>query len=208
MSDKLTARAIVPSKPDEHRLGNDLVEVLQIHRGQVHIRDVGPWSEEADKIAWIDRATGLHCIILRHDGGFLSGYVAVPPGHPLFGYDHRALPHTLQIDVHGGLDYAQPCDEHAAEVRSVCHVSELPRVPSRVAWWFGFSCDKPGDLIPDRVRRNEGAMEQPGVYRDEAYLYHQTIGLAAQLHAIGTDLPKPASAAKKSIKASDRKEQR
>lgn len=45
----------------------------------------GAWSDEADKVQWVDEATGLDCLIVRNNGGALCGYVGVPESHPLYG---------------------------------------------------------------------------------------------------------------------------
>lgn len=148
----------------------------------------GPWSEEADKLAWTD-PSGFSCIILRKPHhGHLCGFVGVEPGHPLFGVMHDAIPHTLNIRVHGGLNYSEPCDERGPEARRVCHVREQMGEAHDLRWWFGFSCDQPYDLVPGREGMAEPEMSADLSYRDEAYLFDQCTGLAAQLAAIGVGM--------------------
>lgn len=162
----------------------------------------GAWDFEADKLAWWDRATGLPCIIRRERLGNLGGYVGVPPGHPLHGLSDGALPHALGIEVHGGVRYAAACQRDEPEDRSICHVERMePIGGQRVfagadgdAWWFGFRCDTALDYAPLDFGANRRAYEghdKGQVYRDEAYVYRQTVQLAAQLDAIAKDLPKP-----------------
>lgn len=100
----------------------------------------------------------------RHAWGLLlSGYVGVPPSHPLYGFDHAAVPTDLGIEVHGGLNYSKICDTGPTpasrpilrESRRVCHTDSRIigyeqtthatdyRVKHADAWWFGFSCDQP-----------------------------------------------------------------
>ncbi|MBD8640267.1 hypothetical protein [Sphingomonas sp. CFBP 13733] len=180
-----------------------------------HPEGEGLWKMEADKVAWRDPATGLDCIIRRSkEGGYLSGYVGVPPQHPLYGFEGRAL-EALGIHPHGGVDHGAPCEEWTPEPISVCHVREQNAAKDRNkaraaaaaeidrqhdhAWWFGFSCDKPGDLQPSK----HGAAPTvrgvcvglKAIYRDENYVLAHVVDLAAQLHAIGAgrDLP-PATA--------------
>ena len=171
----------------------------------------GPWVDEADKMSWIDRATGLPCIMRRGTDGALCGYVGVGPDHPLAGVDEGALPHDPPIVVHGGIDYAAPCDGYERHEISVCHV-RLPRtvaegtpihlrldartlaavatLPEEI-WWFGFSCNQPYDLVPkDRQVRPLG-LENGRIYRDERYVVRETTNLAGQLHAIAEGLPMP-----------------
>lgn len=161
----------------------------------------------ADKIAWRDHASGYDCIIMRDElRGHLSGYVAVPPGHPLYGYDHDAVPPDLDIEVHGGLTYSAICKEGPTprrrliwDARTVCHV-ERPlrhatdyRAGHDRVWWFGFECNHVYDIVPnDRGDRSRFlGRETGGVFRDEAYVYDQVVDLAAQLRAIADGRPKP-----------------
>lgn len=141
----------------------------------------GPWSSEADKLAWTDPATGLHCIIRRAPGGFLCGYVAVGLGHPLFGFRADAVP-TAMSAVHGGLTYAAPCDEQAPEETSICHVAE-GQLTHTDQWWFGFSCNQITDLIPEddahATKAQQLGLDQE--YRDERYLVGACTELAGQL---------------------------
>ena len=75
----------------------------------------GPWTDEPDKVQWIDEATGLDCLIVRNGSGALCGYVGVAPEHPLHGvdYDDDACP---RFDVHGGLTFADSCTEPTREL--------------------------------------------------------------------------------------------
>ncbi len=145
----------------------------------------GTWRREPDKLAWIDPSTGLQCIIRRAEKGFLCGYVAVDLDHPLFGFRADAVPAGF-ISVHGGLNYAAPCDEQAPEEFSICHVSDPLPVQgggSKDQWWFGFSCNQTADMIPGDEAHAEKA-EQLAIdqeYRDEQFLFHQCSKLAAQL---------------------------
>ncbi|TVV73773.1 hypothetical protein [Sphingomonas solaris] len=145
----------------------------------------GPWSCEADKLAWTDAATRLPCIIRRSTHGFLCGYVAVGAGHPLFGFRGDAVPAGI-VTVHGGLDYASPCDHRAPEETSICHVPDRHATREGInQWWFGFSCGQVTDLIPGDGA-HAGEAQQLGLdqeYRDERYLFEQCTGLAAQLAA-------------------------
>lgn len=169
---------------------------------------------EADKIAWRDPATGYECIIMRNTrGGYLSGYVALPGDHPLYGFDHDAVPGNFDIEVHGGLTYSAMCDEGPSpdrrligEARSICHVPTRPlrfeplahatdyRAGHDKAWWFGFECNHVYDVVPGE--RNDRARflgsETGASFKDEAYVYDQVVDLAAQLRAIADGGPKPA----------------
>lgn len=168
---------------------------------------------EADKIAWRDPSTGYECIIMRNpSGGYLGGYVAVPAGHPLYGFDHDAIPSAFDIEVHGGLTYSAVCDEGPSpsrrllnEARSICHVPPRPlryapiehatdyRAAHDRAWWFGFECNHVYDVVPGE-RNDRGRFlghETGATYRDEEYVYGQVVDLAAQLRAIADGAPRP-----------------
>ncbi|MBA2706970.1 MAG: hypothetical protein H0U59_04100 [Gemmatimonadaceae bacterium] len=121
----------------------------------------GPWDDELDRYEWKDEATGLDCLIVRDVT--LCGYVAVPPGHPM----HRQSRDTPDVQVHGGLTYADACQGQ------VCHTPS-PGEPDDV-WWFGFDCGHCGDQVPDRNSLDRGT------YRNVAYVKAEVARLAAQL---------------------------
>lgn len=176
-------------------------------------RGDGPWLGEADKLSWRDDETGFECIMLRDTGGgHLCGYVGVPRDHPLWGWDHDAVPQEVGIEVHGGLNYARICAEGpsparrlAAEARRICHVPPTPatyrplehatdhRPGDAHAWWFGFSCDHVYDVVPkDRADRARFLGAETGAeYRDDAYVVRETLNLARQLRAIADGAPVP-----------------
>lgn len=210
-------KALVPvATAVQHRplAGTDIMPIEVYHVRDRHPSADGPWSAEPDKVSWIDPDTGLPCIMRRDTNGALCGYVGVGPDHPLAGVGEEALPHDPPIVVHGGVDYSSPCEEYEPDEISVCHV----RVPRRAAgrtsapidppfdartmvavatlpeelWWFGFSCDKPYDLIPSIPQDvSPLGLENGRVYRDERYVVRETTNLAAQLHAIAEGLPMP-----------------
>lgn len=144
----------------------------------------GPWDNEPDKAQWVDDATGLDCLIVRNRLGALCGYVGLPPGHPLHGTDYERAYDHAEIDVHGGLTFADRCQDGAEDGPGVCHVPELGR-PHDV-WWLGFDCAHACDLVP-------GMLELPGlperlqapgyrdVYRTFDYVRSEVANLAAQL---------------------------
>jgi len=193
--------------PTAYPIAEQSITALQIFHNPERKPDPqkfdGPWNAEADKVGWIDEATGIRCIILRQKNGTLSGYVAVEPAHPLFGYEKDALPIDLANSVHGGVNYSRTCEENNhSQVRfnprteryTVCHVAVTRTVwdtktvqdtadefPEEDAWWFGFNTDHRYDLIPMHGRRQE----QGAVYRDQAYVYAECIALAKKLRAIG-----------------------
>jgi hypothetical protein len=113
----------------------------------------GVWQEEPDRVAWTDPDTGYPCIVRRGNSGAWCGYVGVGEGHPWFGKSYHSCTiggceddwceHRVEamLDVHGGITYAEACQEEDRET-GVCHISPNP------AWWFGFDCAHAGDYSP------------------------------------------------------------
>lgn len=146
----------------------------------IHPKTPGPWSDEPDKAQWVDDATGLDCLIVRNRLGALCGYVGVPPGHPWHGkdYGNEAL---WNIDVHGGLTFADACQEGKEDGYGICHVPE-PGRPAKV-WWFGFDCAHAGDLVPGMAdsAAEIQVLRERDVYRDFDYVRAEVAQLAKQL---------------------------
>ena len=210
----VTAIATITSTVQHRPLAGTDIMPVEVYRvpGRQPSGD-GPWSAEPDKVSWIDPATGLPCIMRRGTDGALSGYVGVGPDHPLAGVGEKALPHDPPIVVHGGVNYASPCEERERDEISVCHVRVPRAVPSRSSapiqppfdartmvalavlpedlWWFGFSCNQPYDLVPKDRGVPPLGLENGRIYRDEQYVVRETTNLAAQLHAIAKGLPMP-----------------
>ncbi len=139
----------------------------------------GPWNDEPDKAVWIDEATGLDCMIHRGRIGALCGYVGVGPDHPL----HRTDYDQINPDVHGGLTYADGCQEGNDPAFGICHVPQ-PGRPDDV-WWFGFDCAHFQDFIPG-LSKTLKELDAPdvftsAVYRDFAYVKAEVESLAKQL---------------------------
>lgn len=151
----------------------------------------GPWQTEPDKMQWTDEATGLPCLAKRNQGGALCGYVGVPGGHPWYRKDYDDI--DLPLGVHGGLTYADHCQEEAGEAEGICHIPG-PGEPDDV-WWLGFDCAHCYDLSPAtnaRLRRYNPGWEErwktltlnAGVeetYRDLVYVQAQCRSLAQQI---------------------------
>ena len=73
---------------------------------------------------WTTRA-GLKAVVIAHDMGHRCGYVGVPEDHPWHGKGYD----DVDLDVHGGLTYADARDD---------------------LWWFGYDCAHLGDAAdPD-----------------------------------------------------------
>jgi hypothetical protein len=141
----------------------------------------GPWDGEPDKVSWTDEATGRPCLGVRNGMGAWCGYVAVDPGHLLHGEDYDMASEMLDIDVHGGLTFADRCQEGRPESEGICHVPQ-PGQPHDV-WWFGFDTAHAGDLVPSMARYEAawGLGNRVDIYRDLAYVQAECASLAKQL---------------------------
>lgn len=96
--------------------------------------DPGPWTEESDRVEF--KHAGLDCMIIRSPYSFVwCGYVGVTEKHPYFGFGYD----DVDLDVHGGLTYAEPCHGH------ICHMADDGASPVH---WFGFDCSHGGDYLP------------------------------------------------------------
>ncbi|WP_296720696.1 hypothetical protein [Erythrobacter sp.] len=201
------SRSLVPSKPRSSALA--LPERLILGDHEIRPEQVlniperrpygeGPWENEPDRVAWQDAATGYACLILRQRNGTLAGYVAIGSSHPLWCYERDAIPSELGITPHKGLDYASLCDEYEPSEVRICHVGhgQLSHLTTPLAadsdaagapdaWWFGFACDKVGDLLPEGNSRNDKNREDgPRLYRDIGYVADQVVQLANKLSAL------------------------
>lgn len=145
----------------------------------------GPWHDEPDRVAWVDRHTGYPCIARRVElTGAWCGYVAVPKSHPLFGGDYNGE----DFDVHGGLTFSGPCQQDNTE-RGICHPS------NEKVWWFGFDCAHVFDTSPalDALLKSlnqtslmdaiPSLFKDGSIYRELPYVHDQILKLAKQLKA-------------------------
>jgi hypothetical protein len=146
----------------------------------------GAWQDEPDRVDFVH--AGFACMALRRDTmGNWCGYVGVPREHPAYGKDYN----DVDVEVHGGLTYANHCQA------PICHVPE-PGMPDDV-FWLGFDCAHAGDLspamearmraynIPTLQGREFGAFRE--VYRDLPYVRAEIESLAEQLRAIAEGRP-------------------
>jgi hypothetical protein len=127
----------------------------------------GPWDDEPDEIEWTT-AVGFRGLIMRAEIGHLSGYVAVPRGHPCYDKPRG----ELHFDVHGGVTYAhRETDEQS-----------VPRADrSEDLYWIGFDCCHSQDLVPAVFSRMPERVRSLFTYRDVAFVREHVERLAAQL---------------------------
>lgn len=194
----------INAAPVAFAIGANSIVALQVYHNPERKPDGdGPWTHEADKVAWVDEETGLGCIMLRQTNGTISGYVGVPPEHPLFGFEADAVPLEVSRMVHGGVTYGRACEVNRyARVASgkprkerytVCHVTRTRLVQDyRMAqttedefhedlWWLGFDTHHSGDFVPGSSRSRRAG----DVYRDQSFVYANCIALARKLKSVG-----------------------
>lgn len=135
----------------------------------------GPWKDEPDRLDFAH--VGYACLLLRNDSlGQWCGYVGIDKQHPYYGKGYD----DCDVDVHGGLTYAEKCDG-----QRICHIP-ASGMPDDV-WWLGFDCGHFGDLSPGMLAllRDAGIPNLiPETYRTFDYVKSQTEWLAEQLRTI------------------------
>jgi len=132
----------------------------------------GAWKKEPDKAHWVDKDTGLDCLIVRGGSGALCGYVGVPQGHPYYKKDYD----DVDVNIHGGLTFSGLCDESGDPSKGICH--EECDAANNDVWWLGFDCAHLGDLSPAYKTEIWFGDE---VYRDFCYVEREVQWLAGQL---------------------------
>lgn len=127
----------------------------------------GKWTSEPNRLNWVDKGTGLECMIIRNRMcGFLCGYVGVKKNNKHFGVDHE----DFDFNVHGGVGYSGYC------YGVICHIDNS----GEKTYWFGFDCAHLGDFSPISTlfdfRDCLG-----GTYKDIDYVKRECLLLASQL---------------------------
>lgn len=99
----------------------------------------GGWNNELDRLLF--ESHGFPCLARRnvHLGNW-CGYVGVPKNHPAYGKSYS----EIDVDVHGGLTYANRCD--GDPVNGVCHKAKEGEPDD--LYWLGFDCAHFGDITP------------------------------------------------------------
>ena len=133
----------------------------------------GPWQDEPDKKQWLDKATGLPCLIVRGPAGALCGYVGVPKGHPWFGRHYSEI--EPPPEVHGSLTFSNFCSTDGEH--GVCHVVENE---TGIVWWLGFDCNHLYDHAPALKAFELDYPTSDEIYRDLSYVESECRKLARQ----------------------------
>lgn len=132
-----------------------------------------PWEHEPDNEEWVHELTGYKCTVWRHPTfGNLNGYVAIPKGHWAYGRHYDEGGDMEDIDVHGGLTYAE-LDKETDE------------------WVLGFDCNHVGDLAPKMLatmmKYTDEAPELTN-YRVDAVRYRTFEWVKKEVHSLARQL--------------------
>lgn len=129
-----------------------------------------PWETEPDFLEFVDEGTGYRCFIQRHPKlKHLCGYVELPEKHKLYGETNVDNGFLLNLDVHGGVTYANAKTIKRYEKRPNFFIDEY------VPYVVGFDCGHAGDLVPGVKSFHEE------MYRDIEYVTNECKNLAKQL---------------------------
>ena len=160
----------------------------------------GPWSDEAvDKVVWVDPITKLDCMAVRNHMGAWCGYVGIGPDHPWHGVSYGDCPlgdscdrdeyevfceHRPDglVDVHGGLTFANGCDEEGDREGAICHIAQ-PGRPDPV-WWFGFDCGHAWDRVPYIESLTKLHVVDDASYKTLDFVVGEIQQVAAQLREV------------------------
>lgn len=139
----------------------------------------GPWQDEPDYVAFIEKETTYPCVAKRNMLGVFVGYVGLDEHHPLYLAEVGCAEFDF-IDVH----------QHAPTFAALLPEECVNFAPPKMFWWVGFDCMHETDMCPWRdtkqlenpqrkptVRRSRGS----GIYRDLPYVTEQLELLASQL---------------------------
>jgi len=142
----------------------------------------GPWNNEPDKAQWV--YNGLDCLIVRNHYGALCGYVGVPESSQYFEKHYDQVHEAIDLDVHGGLTFANKCRPHPeGDHKGICHIEE--GAANKTVWWLGFDCAHAWDYSPrDSERENENPIFRQNpedIYRNFSYVKTEVEYLARQL---------------------------
>lgn len=130
----------------------------------------GPWDDEPeDRVDFTH--CGFACLLHRNHMGSWCGYVGLPPEHPDFGKDYD----DIEVEVHGGLTYADRCGQYIG----------LGVGDER--WWVGFDTSHFRDIVPGMLAfgMKHGWASPPGLTywtRDRATVETQRLADQLRIH--------------------------
>lgn len=137
-----------------------------------------PWETEPDFLEFVDEGTGYRCFIQRHqDLKHLCGYVELPKEHKLYGETNIDNEFLLNLDVHGGITYANGILLKKSGVGFFTIPTHI-----EVDYVVGFDCAHAGDYSPyslPLLGMNKIIGDE--TYKDINYVTNECKKLAEQL---------------------------
>lgn len=131
----------------------------------------GVWQDEPIVYRFIEKETGLHCLILRHAIlGHLCGYVSIPEDYTFYGkrYDDPVFD---DIHVHWGLTFSGNL-ENVQNASTGSHHKEF---------YVGFDCAHCDDISPLLYGLHGIKLSEISNYKTIDYVKAECINFAKQL---------------------------
>lgn len=166
----------------------------------------GEWTQEPDKIQWIDKKSELPCVILRHSSrGHLCGYVGISPNHPFYSAGYSSCGYSeceenwcdlapeRVINVRGGLTFSGSSTDLNTEERNaqdgfgISWLNEDGSLMENIQW-FGFDCAHGWDVLPGMSRFDFDLGGTKRSYKNIRYLMKECTRLAHQLHNLSSTI--------------------
>ncbi|MFM5887943.1 MAG: hypothetical protein ACKOQS_06580 [Dolichospermum sp.] len=135
----------------------------------------GEWQQETDRIEWV--YLGFPCLIVRQDGGWLCGYVGIPPTHPYYGKDMEDK-ELKEIYTDKKINFSE-VSQQIDDPRAVNH-QLLPT--DKNYWWIGFDCCHYDDVFPRIIQFYNFRSDTS--YKNVEYVKTQVEFLARQLNQL------------------------
>lgn len=138
--------------------------------------DINPkthlWETEPDFLEFVDESTGYRCFIQRHpELKHLCGYVELPKEHKLYGETNVDNELLLNLDVHGGVTYANK-KKYYVTIKAMCFTIDFV---------VGFDCGHWTDYVPYSLPWGMNKIIGDETYKDIEYVTNECKKLAKQL---------------------------
>lgn len=131
-----------------------------------------PWETEPDFLEFVDESTGYRCFIQRHpELKHLCGYVELPKEHKLYGETNVDNEFLLNLDVHGGVTYANK-KKYYVTIKAMCFTIDFV---------VGFDCGHWTDYVPYSLPWGMNKIIGDETYKDIEYVTNECKKLAKQL---------------------------
>lgn len=144
-------------------------------------RKANPWETEPDFLEFVDESTGYRCFIQRHpELKHLCGYVELPKEHKLYGETNVDNEFLLNLDVHGGVTYADK-KNFSYFLTKNCLAKNSLEMYFTVDFVVGFDCGHWNDYVPFSFPWGMNKIIANETYKDIDYVTNECKKLAKQL---------------------------